>query len=47
MSSDEQFCPECDIRADMHDEPGGCDDAKERIERLEQLERLMFGGFIR
>lgn len=43
MSDDDQFCPECGVSLDLHDDDGeGCDVAEAKARLLER-----FGGWMR
>ena len=37
------FCDECGVTMDLHDGEDSCEDAEFGAQRLERMERLMFG----
>jgi hypothetical protein len=47
MSDDDRFCPYCDVVVELHDGDDSCEQAEDNAQRLERLERLMFGPWPR
>jgi len=50
MSADDlRWCPRCGVTMEFHDltDVDPCEQAEAQAERLERMERLMFGGYTR
>lgn len=43
----DQFCDLCGVTNDLHDGPESCDYAGRKADAIDEMSRLMFGGFVR